>query len=330
MTRHIAQKIATAFVTIYVIITISFFLVHIMPGDPVIHLVGQEEYYYLLDNDPETLNKLIARYGLDDSLPVQYGKYLKNIVTLDFGPSYTNQKPVVSNVLTASKWTLLLSSPTWIIGGLLGALFGVIAGWKPGKLFDKIMTPILLVVNTIPSNCLCLILLIFFAYRMKLFPINGMVSPGVEGMARVQSILQHMFLPLIIMILYRTSGDFMLMKSAVSQVRSEEYIMTAESKGLPSKRVLFRHVMKNAMVPYATSFCMQFGGILSGSMIIEVVFGWKGMGTILYNAVSNRDFPTAQFCFLLSAVLVVFSNLISDIINAAIDPRIREEGVQDA
>ena len=120
------------------------------------------------------------------------------------------------------------------------------------------------------------------------------------------------------------------MKSAVSQVRSEEYIMTAESKGLPSRKVLFRHVMKNAMVPYATSFCMQFGGILSGSMIIEVVFGWKGMGTILYNAVSNRDFPTAQFCFLLSAALVVFANLISDIVNAAIDPRIREEGIQDA
>lgn len=127
MTRHIAQKIATAFVTIFVIITISFFLVHIMPGDPVIHLVGQEEYYYLLDNDPETLNKLIARYGLDDSLPVQYGKYLKNIVTMDFGPSYTNQKPVVSNVLKACKWTLFLSIPTWIISGLLGALLGVIA-----------------------------------------------------------------------------------------------------------------------------------------------------------------------------------------------------------
>ena len=135
MTRHIAQKIATAFVTIYVIITISFFLVHIMPGDPVIHLVGQEEYYYLLDNDPETLNKLIARYGLDDSLPVQYGKYLKNIVTLDFGPSYTNQKPVVSNVLRASNWTLLLSIPTWIIGGLLGALLGSHCRMETGKTF---------------------------------------------------------------------------------------------------------------------------------------------------------------------------------------------------
>ena len=96
MTRHIAQKIAMAFVTIFVIITISFFLVHIMPGDPVIHLVGQEEYYYLLDNDPETLNKLIARYGLDDSLPVQYGKYLKNIVTMDFGPSQSLQMDAFS------------------------------------------------------------------------------------------------------------------------------------------------------------------------------------------------------------------------------------------
>lgn len=126
---------------------------------------------------------------------MQYGKYLKNIVTMDFGPSYTNQKPVVSNVLKACKWTLFLSIPTWIIGGLLGALLGVIAAGSQGKLFDKIMTPILLIVNTIPSNCFWSVWLIFLAYRMKLFPINGMVSPGVEGMARVQSILQHMFLP---------------------------------------------------------------------------------------------------------------------------------------
>lgn len=198
MTRHIAQKIATAFVTIYVIITISFFLVHIMPGDPVIHLVGQEEYYYLLDNGPETLNKLIARYGLDDSLPVQYGKYLKNIVTLDFGPSYTNQKPVVSNVLRASKWTLFLSIPTWIIGGFLGALLGVIAGWKPGKLFDKIMTPVLLVVNTIPSNCLCLILLIFFclsyeavSHQRHGFAGSGRYGKGAEHFSAYVSSTDH-------------------------------------------------------------------------------------------------------------------------------------------
>ena len=325
MAKHVAKRVLIALLTIYIIITLSFILVHIMPGDPVIHLIGQEEYYYLLDNDPATLHRMVEKFGLNDSLAVQYLRYLKSIVTLDFGISYSNQTPVFENVVRASGWTLLLSVPTWIIGGIIGAVLGVLAGWKPGKLFDKIMTPVFLVINTIPSNCLCLVLLIIFAYKLKYFPINGMVSPGVVGMDRVVSIMEHMFLPLIILILFRVSGDFMLMKSAVSQVRGEEYIITAKAKGLTERKVLFRHVMKNAMVPYLTSFCMQFGGLLSGSMIVEVVFGWKGMGTLMYNAVSSRDFPTAQLCFLVSAVLVVFANLMSDIINAAVDPRIREE-----
>ncbi len=329
MARHILKRLLIALLTIYIIITLSFILVHIMPGDPVIHLVGQEEYYYLLDNDPAALEQMIEKFGLNDSLPVQYVRYLKSIVTLDFGVSYANQQPVLDNVVRASGWTLLLSVPTWIFGGIIGAILGVIAGWRPGKLFDKITTPFFLVVNTIPSNCLCLILLIIFAYKLKFFPINGMVSPGVAGMERMLSILNHMFLPLMILVLFRISGDFMLMKSAVSQIRGEEYIITAQSKGLTEKKVLFVHVLKNAMLPYLTSFCMQFGGLLSGSMIVEVVFGWKGMGTLMYNAVSTRDFPTAQFCFLLSAVLVVFSNLMSDIINAAVDPRLREEGVNE-
>lgn len=324
--KQILKKMVIALLTIYLIITISFVLVHVMPGDPIIHLVGQEEYYYLLDNDPETLNKMIEKYGLDDSLTVQYVKYLKSIVTLDFGISYSNQMPVLDNIVRAARWTLMLSIPTWILAGVFGAVLGVIAGWKPGKLFDKIMTPIFLVLNTIPSNCLCLLMLIFFAYNLKWFPINGMVSPGKIGLQRTFSILQHMCLPLIILVIFRTASDFMLMKSAVSQVRKEEYVLTATSKGLPEKKVLFRHVMRNALLPYMTSFCMQMGGLLSGSMIVEVVFGWKGMGMLMYNAVQNRDFPTAQFCFLISAVCVVASNLISDVINIAIDPRLKEEG----
>lgn len=329
MRGHIAKKILIAFATIYIIVTLSFILVHIMPGDPIVYLVGQEEYYSLRDENPEELERLEEKYGLNDSLPTQYLKYLKNIVTLDFGVSYANQRPVIENVARASGWTLLLSVPTWILGGAIGAVLGVIAGWKPGKAFDKILTPFLVVINTIPSNCLSLIFLIIFSYKLRIFPINGMVSPGAYGGDRVLSILQHMFLPVFILILFRISGDYMLMKSAVSQVRSEEYIVTAEAKGLSEKKVLFRHVLKNALLPYLTSFCMQFGGLLSGSMIVEVVFGWKGMGTLMYNAVSTRDFPTAQFCFLLSAVLVVFSNFISDIVNAIIDPRICEEGINE-
>lgn len=325
MLRHILKKTVIAVLTIWLIITISFTLVHTMPGDPIIFLIGEEEYYYLLDNNPAYLDQLIDKYGLNDSLGVQYTRYMKSVATLDFGESYTNHQPVLDNFRTAARWTLMLSIPTLLISCVLGGVLGVYAGIRPGGRFDRVMTPVFLVLNTIPSNCLSLLLLILFAYKLRWVPINGMVSPGVTGMARTVSILHHMALPLIILVAFRTAGDFMLMKSTVSQIRGEEYVLTARSKGIGERKVLFRHVLKNAMVPYSTSLCMQLGGLLSGSMVVEVVFGWKGMGQMMYNAVANRDFATAQFCFLLSAACVVLTNLLGDIVNAAIDPRIREE-----
>ena len=329
MLLHVTKKVLIAILTIWLIITISFVLVHTMPGDPIIFLIGEEEYYYLLDNDPAYLDQLIEKYGLNDDMGTQYARYMRSVATLDFGESYSNHEPVLENFLSAAKWTLRLSIPTLIVACFLGAVLGIHAGIHPGGRFDRITTPIFLVLNTIPSNCLSLLLLILFAYKLKWVPINGMVSPGVAGAARTASILHHMALPLFILIIFRTSGDFMLMKSTVSQIRSEEYVLTARSKGIGRRKVLFRHVLKNAMVPYSTSLCMQLGSLLSGSMIVEVVFGWKGMGQMMYTAVSNRDFATAQFCFLLSAVCVVLSNLLGDIVNAAIDPRIRREAGTD-
>lgn len=329
MAKRVVQRILIALGTIFIIISLSFLLIHVMPGDPIIHLVGQEEYYYLLDSNPEELERLEEKYGLNDSLFQQYLRYLKSIATLDFGTSYSTQLPVVDTVFSACKWTLILAIPVWLLGGLIGAILGVLAGYRPGKLFDRIMTPIFVVINTIPSNCLSILFLVIFAYKLQIFPINGMVAAGTEGLERIVSICEHMCLPFCILLLFRISSDFLLMKSSVSQVRKEEYIITATSKGLSEKKVLFRHVMKNALLPYLTSFCMQFGSLLSGSMIVEVIFGWKGMGTLLYNAVSTRDFPTAQFCFLLTAFMVVFANLVSDVLNAALDPRLREEGVNE-
>lgn len=325
MLRHILKKTLIALVTIWIIITISFVLIHTMPGDPIVFLIGEEEYYYLMDNDPGYLEQLTEKYGLNDGLDVQYVRYLKSVVTLDFGESYTNHKPVIENFKNAAKWTLMLSIPTLLISCVLGAVLGVYAGIRPGGKFDRVMTPVFLVLNTIPSNCLSLLMLILFAYKLRLLPINGMVSPGLSGAARTVSILQHMILPLTILVTFRTAGNFMLMKSTVSQIRGEEYVLTARSKGIGERKVLFRHVLKNALVPYSTSLCMQLGGLLSGSMVVEVVFGWNGMGQMMYSAVSNRDFATAQFCFLLSATCVVLSNLLGDVVNASIDPRIREE-----
>lgn len=260
MFKHILKKTLIAIATIWLIITISFTLVHTMPGDPIIFLIGEEEYYYLLDNNPAYLEQVTEKFGLNDDLPTQYARYMKSVLTLDFGLSYTNQKPVIENFRSAAYWTLLLSVPTLIISCILGAVLGIHAGIRPGGLFDRIATPFFLFLNTIPSNCLSLLLLIAFAYKLKWVPINGMVSPVLSGAARTASIVQHMILPLCILILFRTSGDFMLMKSTVSQIRQEEYILTAHAKGIGQNKVLFRHVLKNALMPYSTSLCMQLGG----------------------------------------------------------------------
>lgn len=322
MAKHILNRILAALLTIYVVITVSFFMVRFMPGDQLQHLVGQEEYYYLLEKDPAELDRIAEKYGLNDPVGVQYLKYLKSVAKLDFGIAYSNKQPVIDNVAKCMKWTIMLSIPTWIIGGLLGGVLGVIAGWKPGKLFDSIMTPIALFLNTVPSNCIGVLALVLFAYKLKWVPISGMTSGMTTGWARTLDILHHMALPLAILILFRIAGDFMLMKSSVSQVRREDYTTTANAKGLPERKVLFRHVMRNALLPYITSMCMQMGNLLSGSMMIEAIFGWKGMGQLFYNAVSSRDFPTAQLCFLISAVCVVSANLLSDLLITVIDPRV--------
>ncbi len=325
--RQLSIKISTALFTILIIISISYLLIHLMPGNVLLNVVGQEEYYYLLDNNPEELDRISKKYGLDEGLGVQYIKYLKSIVTFDFGIAHYNHRPVIENVLDASKNTLLLSVPTWIIGAVLGGILGLISGWKPGSVFDKIFTPLFLFLNTLPSNCLAILLLLVFSYKLRWLPINNMVSPGVEGIERIINILWHMTLPLIVLIITRTSYNFMMMKSCVSQIRKEEYLLTAESKGLSKLGVLNYHVLRNAMLPYGTYICLQIGYILSGSMIIEVIFNWKGMGTMMYNAVNARDFPTAQLCFLISAVSVVSANLLSDIFNMYLDPRLKSENI---
>ena len=204
----------------------------------------------------------------------------------------------------------------------MGIIWPRRCGWRPGKRLDCVLTPIALFLNTVPSNCIGVLALALFAYKLHWVPIGGMTSGIGTGWVRTLDILKHMALPLSILVLFRCSGDFMLMKSSVSQVRHADYTTTAASKGLSDRKILFRHVMRNAMLPYMTSMCMQMGGLLSGSMMIETIFGWKGMGQLFYNAVSSRDFPTAQFCFLISAFCVVMANLLSDILVGVIDPRV--------
>ena len=322
--KIIINRILISIGTIFLIITISFFLVNSMPGDPLVNIMGDEEYYKVKNSNPELLTQIAEKYGLNESLPQRYFKYLKSILTLDFGYSYVKNQPVLDVALYRLKWTLLLAVPATILSAFIGGWLGIAAGWNSGGALDRIMTPLALVMSTIPANCVAIIVLAIFAYRLRWFPISGMTSGGLVGWAKARDVLWHMALPLLVMVLSRSCGNFIHMKSYVTQIKSEEYILTATAKGVKRSRILRRHVLKNCFLPYITVLCMQFGHIVSGSIMVEVVFTWVGMGDMMNSSISSSDFPMMQLCFLITAVCMVLSNIAADVLYVVFDPRIEE------
>lgn len=326
--RMTGKYLLRALLLILAVISINFVLVHLMPGDPLVHLVGEEEYYSLSAQYPEKLEEIRAQYSLDGNLFQQYIRYLGQVLTFQFGHSYIDGSSVAETVFFRMKWTILLALAAIVISAAVGGALGVLAGYKKGGKLDSVLTGFFLFLETIPSNCLALLFLILFSYKLHWFPVGGMAVGNVEGIEKIVSILHHMVLPVAVLVLFRTSSNFLQMKSFVSQIKDEEYITTAVTKGLPKRKLLFRHLIRNAMVPYVTVICMQIGHILSGSMLIEVVFSWKGMGTLIYDAVQTRDYPTVQMCFLVIAVCVVLFNFAADFLCMQMDPRI-QNGVRE-
>ncbi len=318
------RRFIEAVFVIFAIITINFFLVRFMPGDPVVHIIGEDEYLNLSTTAPEVIEEIRAEYGLDKPLSLQYVTYLQKTAKLDFGNSYRNKLPVLDTILFRMKWTLLLAVVSTIVAAGIGGMLGLAAGWKPEGFLDKLLTPVLLFFSSIPENCLAILFLLIFAFHLELFPVGGITSGGLAGVRKAVDVMWHMALPAMILIIHKSASNFMLMKSTAISVRGEEYIATAVSKGLPGRTVLFRHLAKNAICPFITSVCMQFGNMFAGAMMVEIVFSWKGMGSLIYDSVNARDYPMLHTSFLIIGVCVVLFNLLSDIVCAAIDPRIRE------
>lgn len=324
MTKNTFIKhILTGILTLFCIITINFLLIRFMPGDPVKYIIGEDEYLRLELSEPEVLEEVRAEYGLDKSLFSQYLTYLNKTVHLDFGNSFRTKTPVLSTVLFRMKWTLILTIPAILISALLGGLLGALAGWKPGKKLDTILSPVLMILSSIPTNALAILCLLIFAFKLSWFPLAGISSGGLSGAARIIDIMWHMSLPLIVMILFKMPSDYMLMKSTVEGICREEYITVAQSKGISESRVVFFHILKNALCPFLTSLCMQFGYMLAGSMMVEIVFSWKGMGSLIYDSVNTKDFPMLQTCFLFIGLCIIIFNFVADLLNMVIDPRLR-------
>jgi peptide/nickel transport system permease protein len=296
------------------IFTINFIIPRVMPGDPVVFLVGED-----VALDEAAIKELRTELELDLPLWKQYVNYWARILQLDFGYSYHYNQKVFKLILARMPWTLGLLLPATILGAILGMVLGAISGWGRNTYFNKLFTTLNVTIYSTPPYFIAMICLYLFAIHWKLFPLKGFYQSGTMG-----DLLHHFFLPVLIMTAFSTSRNYMVMRGSVLQEKDKLYVLYAKAKGISGYKLLFRHVFKNAALPMVTLIALDFGFLFSGSLLVEIVFSMNGMGTLIYDAILSRDYPLLQGIFLVITLMVVFANLAAEVCYHWLDPRLKE------
>ena len=295
-------------------VTIMIFaLVHIAPGDPLNAVVAP-------DAPAETVEELRIAYGFDKPLPVQYLIWLKRAVVGDFGVSIATGRPVAGALVRAIPNTLMLAVGAALLGFILGSVFGGIAGYHQGRWLDKLATSIAIMGISIPHYWLGMVLVIIFAVEMNALPAMGMGPGGSSAWAWDPEHLRHLVLPVITLAVIPMGIITRTVRASVSEILNQEFVQTLHSKGLSKGQVLM-HVIKNSAPTVLAVMGLQLGYLLGGSILVETVFSWPGTGYLLNDAIFRRDIPLLQGTILVLALFFVFLNLIVDILQTVIDPR---------
>lgn len=320
----LGKKVLFYLLTIWLVASFNFFLIRFMPGDPLEHLVGTEDYLYLTTAHPEVLEELGAKYGLDKSALHQYGTYLFRLCRGDLGRSYKNNLPVLDIILKKLGRTFRLIVPAVLLAAVLGILLGAAAGWNQGHRSDRWISRLALIIYAIPGYCLGMIGLMIFCFWLGIAPTGGMSSGGLSGGAYIKDLLWHMALPVGVLTLSKLSYNVLMMRSSIIETMKEDHILMAKTRGFSDCRILFRHVLPNAALPMIPIITMQTGSIISGSMMLEQLFNWDGMGLLVYKAIGGNDYPILQGSLLVLTICVVLANLLSDFLCELSDPRIKD------
>ncbi|MBU5256198.1 oligopeptide ABC transporter permease [Tissierella praeacuta] len=321
MWKTILRRILLMIPQIIILSIIVFTLGKMMPGDPFTGLITP-------DIDPSVIEALKEKAGLNDPLPVQYKNWIVRIIRDgDFGKSYTYKMPVATLIGERAKNTLWLSLLTLILTYLIAIPLGIYAGRYQNSCFDKCVIIYNFISYAIPSFILSLILLAIFGYRLEWFPTTGSVEIGVQKgtIDYILSKLHYMILPAITAAVLRTTGTIQYLRNEVIDAKTQDYVKTARSKGVPIKKVYTHHIFRNSLLPIAAFFGFTITGLLSGSVFIETIFSYSGMGELFITSITSRDYSVMNALVLLFGVLTLFGSLLSDIIMAFVDPRIRIE-----
>lgn len=316
---YILRRIIGTIPTILFIITVSFFFIHLAPGNPILYLAGRvpvsEEFIIMMEH----------RFGLDKPLHVQYLDYMGKILLGDFGFSYIRNMPVLGLILERIPATVLLLGASYSIFSIIAVFLGVLTSTKSGSLGDNALTAVALFGYCMPGFWLGIMSLYILGFKLAWFPIGGQTTLGAElvGLDYVIDVLRHLVLPVSVLGFWCLALFFRITRQSMLETLQEDFIVTARSKGLNEKAVLFRHALKNSLRPIVTLFGLRAGKIVGGAIITESVFAWPGMGRLMYEAVMTRDYPLLLGSFIFLSISMITANLVADLVYAFIDPRVR-------
>ncbi|TDE14250.1 ABC transporter permease [Jiangella asiatica] len=306
MTYFIVKRLAIGLLTIWGVVTAVFIVVRLAPGDQATVALGP-------DATAADIEALRHTLGLDRPLLLQYFSYLGDVVRFDFGESYRFGRPAMDQVIERFPATVQLTLAATVIAIVAGLILGVVAGKKPGSALDRAVSTVALGLQALPPFWVGIMFILIFALQLQVLPSAGGGS------------LANLVLPAVTLSIPFTALVARMTRSGVAETMSEAFVQTARSKGLTEAQVLTGHVVKNSLIPVVTVVGLQVGTLLGGAVIIETVFAWPGLGSLLVSAVGNRDYAVVQAATVLIALCVIVLNLAADMVNAKLDPRIRLE-----
>ena len=315
---YVIKRLFFAIVTVFVAITINFFLFRVLPGSAVSNLSRVPHA------TPALRHSLEVEFGLDKPIWQQYVIYLQQLARGNMGISFSNQQPVSANLREALANTIPMVTLGTFFAIVIGLVTGLISAWRRGTRLDHVSTNLAIAFYSFPTQWLALVILIFFS---NVLPSHGMrndflIDPTLWE--RFRDVLAHMALPALTLTLTLYGEYTLIVRSAMLETLGEDYVLTARAKGLPQRTIVIKHAFRNALLPTVTLIALSLGYIVAGAILIEAVFSWPGIGLAVYNAVQQRDYPMLQGAFLVLTVSVVFFNFLADLLYFKLDPRITE------
>jgi peptide/nickel transport system permease protein len=317
--RFVLGRIVKAVIVVLAIIVLNFVLIRLAPGDPASVIAGQSGAA-----DPQFMDQLRHQFGLDRPVYEQLWIYVSRIVMLDLGVSHRQQRTVASLLAERLPATLLLTGAAFVLAIAVGVLLGVLAARRVGTWADSAITVLALTCYATPLFWIGLMLVLLFSVVLDWLPAFGMSSVGANltGLASVLDVGRHLILPALTLGLFYLAIYARLTRAAMLEVADQDFVKTARAKGVPEGRILRAHVLRNALLPVITFAGIQAGQLIGGSILVETVFAWPGIGRLAFDALLARDYNLLLGVFVCTSAMVVTFNIVTDLLYAAIDPRI--------